>query len=301
MNSNRGKLAIVVVAVLITVGCLFSGLKNQEQEESKKVQQSKSLVEAKAEYRTVLTKAAPISGSYMSPPPEGIRVVYYHSDGRQLVAWLAVPNLPGKHPALLWGHSGNTINETTIRDVIPFIQQGWVVMIPTWRGENGNTGNFEMCYGEVDDALAALNYLKGVPEADRNNLYAAGAEEGGTIMALLAESTKELKKVAVCGAYPDMSETGPYSNPPFDEKNTTELILRSPLRHVGDLGCPIRFICGSGEPSERKFLTQAQEMRRLGLKKQKWIEYEEISDLSNRKALELAVPLMQDFFKEEKK
>lgn len=55
-----------------------------------------------------------------------------------------------------------------------------------WRGENGNPGSFEMCYGEVTDAAAALDYLAVQSDMDPARLYAAGHSVGGAIVMLLS-------------------------------------------------------------------------------------------------------------------
>jgi dipeptidyl aminopeptidase/acylaminoacyl peptidase len=43
-------------------------------------------------------------------------------------------------------------------------------MTPTLRGENGNPGNFECFYGEVDDVIAAGRYLATLPYVDPKHI-----------------------------------------------------------------------------------------------------------------------------------
>jgi len=60
------------------------------------------------------------------------------------------------------------------------------VMIPTLRGENGNPGSFELFYGEVDDARAAILELTKQPRIDASRIYTFGHSAGGAISALLS-------------------------------------------------------------------------------------------------------------------
>src|SRR5947207_3263807 len=75
-----------------------------------------------------------------------------------------------KRPAVVWAHSkrGGIGVEEWAEGSAPmsFIKAGFVVMCPSWRGENDNPGRHEMFFGEVDDAVAAIEYAARLPYVD---------------------------------------------------------------------------------------------------------------------------------------
>jgi dipeptidyl aminopeptidase/acylaminoacyl peptidase len=236
---------------------------------------------------------APQSIGPINRAPIGASYAQYTSDAGNLGAWIAGPKTKGKHPAILWAHGGYSVGPTDFEIVRPFIDAGFVVMIPAWRGENRNPGHFEMCYGEVDDAKAALNYLRALPHVDRSSVYAAGHSVGATLILLLAEVSSDLKKVAVCGAYPNMCEGGPYDGAPFSRTDTTELASRSPGEHVPDLSCPALLIYSS---DEKQFIAQAQKMKDAAEKAGKTITIKTIPCTDHYQAVVPAVRMMIDYF-----
>ncbi len=145
--------------------------------------------------------------------------VYYTSAGRQLLAWLITPKGAGPHRAVLFAHGGFALSDGECA----LSNRSWmraIRLLPSWRGENGNPGNFEMYYGEVDDAQAALEYLARVPGVDTLHLYAAGQSAGGTIVMLLAEVTPLMRKAAACGGCRDMRaymDTSKRAASPWDD------------------------------------------------------------------------------------
>ncbi len=62
-------------------------------------------------------------------------------------------------------------------------------------GENDNPGQFELFYGEVDDAVAAIDYLRSVPYVDPSRIYLAGHSTGGSIT-LYPPAAKRMEEIA---------------------------------------------------------------------------------------------------------
>src|SRR4029079_19386422 len=103
-------------------------------------------------------------------------------------------------------------------------------MCPAWRNENDNPGKFSLFMGELDDLLAAGNYLAELPYVDPERIYLAGHDSGGTLVLLAATATDQFRAVFSFGGAPDMKkfmESGAYGNIPFDPKSPGELRLRS--------------------------------------------------------------------------
>ncbi len=106
----------------------------------------------------------------------------------ELQAWVGTPYGGGNHnsPALLYLHGDFAFGPDDFEVVRPFVDAGFVVMTPMLRGENGNPGDFELLWGEVDDARAAVHWLSRHTMVDRQRIYVFGHSIGGGIAAMLS-------------------------------------------------------------------------------------------------------------------
>jgi dienelactone hydrolase len=102
-------------------------------------------------------------------------------------------------------------------------------MSPTFRGENGNPGYYELFFGEVDDAArAAIMWLSQQSYVDETQMYTFGTSMGGEISALLSlYNDLAICFGGSCGAFFGRSERfGPesmYNAPvPFDPEDQDE-------------------------------------------------------------------------------
>jgi len=255
------------------------------------------LAQARAQHPTRLLRTGPSPQSYDAEVPPGVRRVTFGR--RKLFAWVAQPAAAGRRPALLFAHGGWSLGASDFEDVRPFVDAGFVVMAPAWRGENGNPGAFEMQYGEVDDAADALNYLAKLPNVDAKRLYAAGHSSGGTLALLLAETSPRLRAAAACGAFPDMraaiAEQGSpvFDETPFDWQDPIESDLRSPGRHVKDLHCPVALFYGADEDY---YIAQARQMEARGKALGKPVTVEVFPGTDHWTALRPAVQRMLALF-----
>jgi acetyl esterase/lipase len=121
--------------------------------------------------------------------PPGVQRIEYRSGDLRLAAWLAVPEsrrADERRPAVVYLHGWFDLREESWKDARRFVDRGFVVLVPMLRGENDNPGNFEMFYGELDDAAAAVRWLAARPEVDRDRIYAFGHSVGGNLAGLLS-------------------------------------------------------------------------------------------------------------------
>jgi dipeptidyl aminopeptidase/acylaminoacyl peptidase len=260
------------------------------------------LAQARKQHKTRLLVHGPAPQPYNNEIPPDVQRVYYTSQGRRLLAWLAVPSTPGPHPAVLFAHGGFSLGVGDFDDARPFVQAGFVVLMPTWRGENGNPGEFERYYGEVDDALAALDYLANVPGVDPKRLFAAGHSVGGTTAMLLAEMSPRLRGAASCGGFPDIAgvvarglqlDSAEF---PYDWHDPMENDLRSPGRHLRDLKCPLAVY---NSDSDRLYVLQSQNLPEEAARFGKTVTVEVFSNTDHHSALAPAVEQMITVFKKE--
>jgi dienelactone hydrolase len=146
-----------------------------------------TLLEARRNHRTKLVRRRP---SPQPHAPLGARLpharrVDYESDGRSLAALWVAPST-ARAPALLYLHGGWALDDSHVRACDPFVDAGFAVLAPSYRGENGNPGDQEMLWGELDDAHAALAWLRAQPRVDAERVFVLGHSAGGMLAALMA-------------------------------------------------------------------------------------------------------------------
>ena len=142
--------------------------------------------EDKSSFETNLIKLIPAPQKYTDGvPPAGVSEVFYQSGELSLKAWMSdKPADEDKHPAVVFAHGGFSFAESEWEAGQEFIDHGYVLMTPMLRGENGNPGYFEYFYGEVDDLVAAADYLANVSYVDKNRIFLCGHSIGGTLSIL---------------------------------------------------------------------------------------------------------------------
>ena len=140
-------------------------------------------------FRTELTKqgSAPQVAKPFETPRGWYQVTYPSTDGLYLKAWTYVPQPPrARMPAVVYFHGNFALHDYDFIKCKPFIDKGYVVMLPALRGENKNPGNCEMFLGEVEDGLNAVRWLARQKLVDRDRIYTFGHSAGGVISALLS-------------------------------------------------------------------------------------------------------------------
>lgn len=205
---------------------------------------------------TMDTENSAHTGDFPTPPPPDIfQLIRYPSPAGQLAAYLSPdPHDGKKHPAIVWAHGGfGGIDDWLWKphdqqDPSAFREAGILVMCPSWRGENDNPGQYEMFYGEIEDACAAIDYLAKLPYVDADRIYLGGHSTGGTVTMLAAEATTKLRAAFAFGGAPNMqhvvSDGKGYGNTPYDYANHEESRLRSPIEFTRALHHPLWYFEG---------------------------------------------------------
>jgi acetyl esterase/lipase len=195
-------------------------------------------LEKRKNFRTLLLRKAPAPQRYTNdPPPDGVQKVTYASDGRELFGWL-VHGKNSAAPVVVYIHGGFAFGGvTSLSNAAPFIKAGFAVFFPTFRGENGNPGDFEHMYGEVDDVAASIRWLANQPTINSARIYAFGHSTGGAIAALLAlRNDIPLRMTASSGGlYPPDIFKSWRDLTPFDYGERTETELRLMMHHADEL------------------------------------------------------------------
>ncbi|MCI8465360.1 MAG: prolyl oligopeptidase family serine peptidase [Lachnospiraceae bacterium] len=124
-----------------------------------------------------------------------------------------------------------------------FWQAGVLTMYPSFRGGNGNPGNYEALFGEVDDIASAYEYAASLPYVDPERIYLGGHSTGGTRALLASEYMDKFRAVFCFGAVDEIK----YHNNTqftFDLDNEDEYIMRSPIHWLDDIKSPTFLIEG---------------------------------------------------------
>jgi len=182
----------------------------------------------------LITYPAPLgdNAAYLTPPPKG--------DARQ--------------PAIIWitGGDANSIGDVWTpnppdndQSAAAFRQAGIVEMYPSLRGGNENPGHREGFYGEVDDILAAADYLAKLPYVDPARIYLGGHSTGGTLVLLTAEISTRFRDVFAFGPADDVRGYGG-DFIPQGMTDPTELKLRSPMYWLNGIASPVFVLEGDG-------------------------------------------------------
>jgi len=201
-------------------------------------QKTLSLTMARRGYSTHLLRQEAIGEPPERPPRGVLDLVSYTGPLGPMAAYVSPPPGDGKRrPAIIWlvGGSSNSISSVAWEKAPPdndqsasgFRKAGIVMMYPSLRGGNNNPGYRERYFGEVDDVMAAAQFLAGLDYVDPSRIYLGGHSAGGTLAILVAESSDQFRAVFALGPVGDM---GGYEQKavPFDLSNPNECRLRSP-------------------------------------------------------------------------
>jgi alpha/beta superfamily hydrolase len=210
--------------------------------------QAVSLTTARVGFKTKLLRQVAARIPVEQPPPDLFRIVHYESPAGKLAAYLSpAPKQAGRQRAIIWifGGFSNSIGGTAWRKAPPendqsasaFRKAGLIMMYPSFRGGNDNPGWNEGFFGEVDDVLAAADYLARQDFIDPRRIYLGGHSTGGTLALLAAECSDRFRAVFSFGPVEDVTGYGE-KNLPFDTSNPRECDLRAPAQWLEAIKSP---------------------------------------------------------------
>jgi acetyl esterase/lipase len=190
----------------------------------------------------------PASDPLPAPPPALFQLIRYESVVGPLAAYLTPdPGDGRKHPAIVWitGGDCNSIGEvwepaspSDDQTAAAYRQAGLIMMFPSLRGGNNNPGRREGFYGEVDDVIAAADYLANQPYVDPQRIYLGGHSTGGTLAMLVAETTDRFRTIFSFGPVEDVRNYGGQFLY-HDTSNARESEVRSPGRWLNSVKSPL--------------------------------------------------------------
>jgi dipeptidyl aminopeptidase/acylaminoacyl peptidase len=173
-----------------------------------------SLVELRKSFQTRVKDTPEPLQPAPEPPPGIFEKVRYPAPLGSNVAYVTPVREGPRRPAMLWIHGGfnwgvsaNAWREAprdNDQSARAFREAGLVMMLPALRGCNDNPGSREYFLGEVDDVLAALDFLARRPDVDPERIYLGGHSTGGTLALLVAASGARVRGVYAFGPVADV-------------------------------------------------------------------------------------------------
>jgi carboxymethylenebutenolidase len=144
----------------------------------------------------------------LEQPANPVEVTFPSGD-LTLHGFIYIPEGKGPFPVVLWNH-GSERRPGWLPDLAPlFTSQGYILFIPHRRGHGRSPGEYimdqlaqaggsggqqardkrlvQLMELQLQDQIAALTYLKGIPEVDAQRIFVAGCSFGGIQTVLMAE------------------------------------------------------------------------------------------------------------------
>jgi alpha/beta superfamily hydrolase len=242
----------VAMAMVLLAGCDALSRSGRLRSAASKYQQ-KSLSDARKGFDTQIVKSGERGGPPDAPTGKEFQLIQYSSQVGSLAAYITPdPGDGQKHPAVVWitGGDNNSIGDVWTpndrsddQSASAFRKAGIVLMFPSQRGGNNNPGQREGFFGEVDDILAATDYLAALPYVDRAQIYLGGHSTGGTMVMLVGACTDRYRAVFAFGPVASADQYGgEYVY--CDLNNDDEVVLRSPLFWLHSVQSPMYVIEG---------------------------------------------------------
>ncbi|NNJ24942.1 hypothetical protein LzC2_10040 [Planctomycetes bacterium LzC2] len=245
----------------------------RQEQAAKVAERTGSLRAAVAAHASTLGPPQPSAGPPPEPPPGSeFALVSYPAPVGELPAYLTAEVADGtidpgeKRPAIVWitGGDSNTIGPvwgpqerendqaaSALRDA------GIVMMFPSLRGGNANPGQREGFLGEVEDILAAAEYLARQPGIDADRIYLGGHSTGGTLAALVTERSDRFRATFAFGPVADIRDYGGSYIYHVPQDAADEAIVRSPGYWLNDVRTPLFLI--EGELGNASSITELAE------------------------------------------
>jgi dipeptidyl aminopeptidase/acylaminoacyl peptidase len=199
-------------------------------------------------------------------------LVHYPSqDGKWTIsAFVYMPyNLPHntEHPAIVYVHGGPT--SQTMNTFNRFVQymanQGYIVIAPNYRGSRGygkefqQANLFDMGGGDLQDVLAAADWIKQTGYVDPKKLILMGASYGGYMTMMGVTKAPELWAAGVpivpfVNWFTEIQNEDPVlqqsdlATMGDPEKNRALYEDRSPINFVDKITAPLYLLAGGNDP-----------------------------------------------------
>lgn len=265
---HRGSIVVLLAALAAFALVGMGGCKPPVR---KPKPQAQTFTEARRLFTTHLIKHERDANPPPKPPSHVFSVVKYTGPLGPMNAYMTpVPQIiTAKRPAVIWlsggdhnslgDHLWNAQRLENDQSAKQLREAGIVLMVPALRGGSQCPGDKEGMYGEVDDVIAAADWLAKQPHVDPSRIFLAGHSTGGTLALLVAASSDKFRAVFSFGPVGEASAYDRDVMAWFNRGNTKEVMMRSPAYWLKDIKNSTFIIEGTDEPSNGEMLWAMQE------------------------------------------
>lgn len=143
---------------------------------------------------------------FPSPNPNiDLHIVTYVCNGLKIKGLLAEPKQSGCYDGFLYLRGGiKNVGMVRVGRIIQFASEGFVVMAPFYRGNQGGEGNEDFAGEDRYDALAALDLLSAHPKVNKNRIHVFGFSRGGVMALFTSILASNIRSLVLWGGVTDM-------------------------------------------------------------------------------------------------
>ncbi|KZZ85805.1 alpha/beta hydrolase family protein [Bacillus sp. SJS] len=143
---------------------------------------------------------------YPSPHPDiDLHLVTYWSGGLKVKGLLAEPKKEGTYDGFLYLRGGiKGVGMVRPGRIVQFASEGFVVMAPFYRGNQGGEGNEDFAGEDREDALSAIDLLMRNPKTDEERIHVFGFSRGGVMALIAGNERSDVCSVVTWGGVSDM-------------------------------------------------------------------------------------------------
>lgn len=257
-------------------------LQKQHQEEAKSAKEFGVTIPSFEAIRSKMVSGKEYELAFHDPRFECVRMQYL-SDGLRVVGYLFKPRkTANRHlPALIYNRGGHAdfdeVGTITLLQIHPFLEAGFVVLAPQYRGSDGGQGQDEFGGADVHDVLNMVPLARSLGYVDMNNLFMYGISRGGMETYLAIKHHVPINVAAVLGASADevaanrrrpMTDVYKKLVPGFEKDPQAKFRERSAVYWAEDLNLPILMLHGGADwrvsPAESlKLASRLQELNKV--------------------------------------
>ncbi|WP_246941424.1 alpha/beta hydrolase family protein [Bacillus pinisoli] len=210
-------------------------------------------------------------------------IVTYLCQGLKIKGLLAAPKEEGEYDGFLYLRGGiKNVGMVRIGRIVQFASEGFVVMAPFYRGNQGGEGNEDFAGEDRNDALAALTLLKQHKKVNPERIHVFGFSRGGVMALFTGIIDSTVKSIVSWGGVTDMALT--YKER-IDLRRMMKRVIggspnkvpeqyasRTPLFYIEKIQAPVLIIHGRKDQNvtiEHSFRLEKR-LKELGKKVDSW-------------------------------
>ncbi|MFD1739251.1 alpha/beta hydrolase family protein [Bacillus salitolerans] len=146
---------------------------------------------------------------FPSPNPRiDLHIITYLCQGLKVKGLLAEPKEGKGFDGFLYLRGGiKNVGKVRVGRIVQFASEGFVVMAPFYRGNQGGEGNEDFAGEDRQDALSALHILRKHPKVNYDRIHVFGFSRGGVMALFTGIIDLNIRSVVCWGGVSDMALT----------------------------------------------------------------------------------------------